>query len=142
MTADTPLQIVRVLPAPIRKVFDAWTDPTQMARWFFAGENWRAEVTNELRVGGQFSVAMITDTGVRLVCSGVYQVIEPPARLVFTWSSYAVTDTLVTLALRDIGGSTELTLSHEGLVDAAIRESHSQGWGGCLASLERYLAAA
>ena len=142
MTAETPLQIVRVLPAPIQRVFDALTDPAQMTRWFFAGESWTAEVSNDLRVGGAYSVTMITDSGDRLVCNGVYRAIEPPSRLVFTWTSYAVTDTLVTITLRDLGGSTELTLTHEGLVDAAIRESHTQGWGGCLASLERYLAPA
>ena len=142
MTADTPLEVVRVLPAPIGKVFDALTDAGLMSRWFFAGESWRAEVTNDLRVGGEYSVTMITDTGDRVVCNGVYRAIEPPTRLVFTWTSYAVTDTLVTVTLRDLGDQTELTLLHEGLADAALRESHTQGWGGCLASLERYLLVA
>jgi uncharacterized protein YndB with AHSA1/START domain len=142
VTAETRLQIVRFLAAPVERVFSALTDPAQMSRWFFAGEAWTAEATNDLRVGGEYRVTMISDAGDRIVCSGVYRAIEPPSRLVFTWTSYAVTDTVVTVELRVLGNGTELTLTHDGLVDAGVRELHGQGWGGCLASLERYLSAA
>jgi uncharacterized protein YndB with AHSA1/START domain len=134
------LRLTRVIAAPIEKVFEAWTDPTVMVRWFFAGETWSVEVTSDLREGGAFSLLMHADGGDNFLCSGVYREISPPTRLVFTWTSYAVTDTLVTLELRDLGGATELTLLHEGLVEAAVRQNHADGWGGCLGNLERLLA--
>lgn len=139
---QAPLQITRVLAAPIQRVFDAWTDPALMSRWFFAGESWSAEANNDLRVGGEYAITMISERGDRVLCSGAYREIEPPTRLVFTWTSYAVSDTLVTIELRDLGDATELTLTHEGLVEAAVRESHTQGWGGCLANLERFVTQA
>jgi uncharacterized protein YndB with AHSA1/START domain len=76
------------------------------------------------------------------VMTGVYQSVEPPVRLVFTWNSHAINDTLVTIDLRDVGGATELTLTHERLVEGATRDLTTSGWTGCLDSLERYLALA
>ena len=137
---QTELRIVRTIDAPIEDVFAAWTDPAIMARWFFAGEGWTVDVQADVRVGGAFSLLMHGKTE-NFLCSGFYREITPPRRLVFTWTSYAATDTLVTLLLRDVDGKTELTLTHEGLVEAAVRQTHADGWGGCLANLGRHLAA-
>jgi len=136
---ETALRITRVLEAPIERVFAALTDPAHMARWFFVQETWSAEIESDLRVDGAFSIKMHAPEGTVFTCSGVYLEIEPPTRLVFSWSSYAVTDTRVTIELRDADGATELTLIHEDLVDVNVRESHAEGWGGCLVSLDRYL---
>lgn len=136
---ETALRITRILDAPIERVFAAWTDPAQMTRWFFVQETWSAEVANDLRVGGAFSIKMHATEGAVFACSGVYLEIEPPQRLVFSWTSYAVSDTRVTIELRDTGSGTELTLIHEDLIDVDVRSSHAEGWGGCLVSLERYL---
>jgi uncharacterized protein YndB with AHSA1/START domain len=136
---ETALRITRVLEAPIERVFAAWTDPAQMARWFFVQETWSAEVENDLRVDGPFSIKMHAPEGTVFDCSGVYLEIEPPTRLVFSWTSYAVADTRVTIELREVDGGTELTLIHEDLVDIDVRNLHAEGWGGCLASLDRYL---
>jgi uncharacterized protein YndB with AHSA1/START domain len=138
---QTELLLTRVLQAPIEDVFEAWTDPGVMATWFFAGENWSVDASADLRPGGAFRLLMHADNGQEFLCTGVYREITPPTRLVFTWTSYAVTETLVTLTLRDLGdGKTELALLHEGLVDAAIRQNHADGWGGCLSNLERLFA--
>src|SRR5690349_448306 len=105
-----------------------------MAKWFFVGEKWSVEAKSDSRPGGAFSLLMRTDDGNQFLCSGVFREIIRPTRLVFSWTSYAVSDTQVTVTLRDLGeGRTELTLLHEGLVDAAIRQTHADGWGGCLA---------
>ena len=142
MTAQTHVTITRVLQAPIERVFAAWTDPALMARWFFPVPAWTAEVEHDLAVGGRYTIRMYTGEPEPTVMTGVYQSIERPTRLVFTWNSHAIVDTLVTIELRDLGGMTELTLTHERLVEAATRELTTSGWAGCLDSLDRYLAAA
>ncbi len=88
----------------------------------------------------QYQIAINDEKGERTIITGVYREIEPPTRLVFTWNAYAIVDTVVTLELRDLGGSTELRLTHTGLVEASMREMTTFGWTGCLASLERFLA--
>jgi uncharacterized protein YndB with AHSA1/START domain len=141
VNAETQVQVTRVLRAQIQDVFAAWTDPKLMSRWFFPVETWTASVECNLVVGGRYTVTMHMENDETTVLTGVYQEIAPPNRLAFTWSSHAILNTLVTVVLRDLGGSTELTLTHERLVEAGARELTSSGWTGCLASLERYLAA-
>jgi uncharacterized protein YndB with AHSA1/START domain len=135
--AQAELRLTRVIRAPVEEVFDAWTNPAVMVDWFFGGEHWSVDVQNDLRVGGAFSLAMRSDDGEVFPHQGVYREISPPTRLVFTWTSHLVTDTLVTVELSDLGdGTTHLTLVHEGLVDAEMRQSHAEGWGTGLANLE------
>jgi uncharacterized protein YndB with AHSA1/START domain len=142
VTVESSVTITRVMRAPIDKVFAAWTDPSLMSRWFYPVPTWTAKVGNDLVVGGRYTVTMRTDQGEAIVITGVYEAIEPPRRLVFTWSSHAITDTLVTIELRELGADTELTLTHERLVEAATRDLTTSGWTGCLDSMERYLAIA
>jgi uncharacterized protein YndB with AHSA1/START domain len=138
---ETSLHLTCVVPSPVQRVFAAWTDPELMARWFFVEEAWTAEVENDLRVGGAFSIVMHASQDQTFECTGVYLEIEPPRRLVFTWTSYAARDTRVTVELQDLGDQrTELTLTHENLVELDVRNNHAEGWGGCLASLERFLS--
>lgn len=69
----------------------------------------------------------------------------PPEKLVFTWwwEGADFSETLVTVELRRLGQSqfTEVSLQHELLPDN-WRESHRQGWTGCLEMLDKALAEA
>jgi uncharacterized protein YndB with AHSA1/START domain len=140
-----------MISASREDVFDAWTKPEIMQQWFFPG-NWTAKTTNELKVGGHYSHDMISD-GSEAVCdpnssisegehylhSGEYLEISRPERLVFTWNSPSVANTRVTVELREVENSTELTLTHELLDSEDQRNKHTAGWEGCLANLVQFL---
>jgi uncharacterized protein YndB with AHSA1/START domain len=123
-------------------LFDAWTDPALLARWFHARPRWTTEVVCcDLRVGGAWEIIMHPDDG-SADCRvfGEYLTIRRPERLVLTW--YANEDrgyrTVVDLAFEAKGpDATELVLNQTGLREDADREDHERGWQGCLASLER-----
>ena len=73
------------------------------------------------------------------VATGVYRIIRPPEKLVFTWSwedDPKKIDTAVTIDFRDAGSSTEVLLTHEFFPDMAARYSYKKGWSGCLDKLE------
>ncbi len=130
----------RVMPAPCAQVFNAWCDPSLMARWFFADMGWRAQVRNDFRIGGAYQLDML-DQGLTVFSAhGEYREIVPVTRLAFTWNSAVVQNTIVTIELRDLGGTTELTLTHQLLPDAAQVAQHGGGWQGCLASLTKFLS--
>ena len=133
----------RAFAARPAKVFAAWCRPELMAQWFFPAPGWRADVTADVRVGGRYRVAMYDPAGGVHVQEGAYTSIEPDSRLVFTWTclELGVADSLVTIDLHDVGGKTELTISHELPDDAAILREHEGGWNGCLESLARYIEA-
>jgi uncharacterized protein YndB with AHSA1/START domain len=150
METKSPPKVVvkKIIPAKREKVFEAWTKPEIMRKWFFTG-TWSAETSNDFRVGGQYRVEMIDDgsgypghvgkAGDRYLHSGEYLEIKRPEKLVFTWDSHLVKNSRVTVELREQGEATELTLTHEFLENEEIRKAHNQGWIGCLANLENYV---
>jgi uncharacterized protein YndB with AHSA1/START domain len=136
--SESTLVLHRHFDTDPETLFEAWTDPSVMALWLFVGPDWRAEVENDLRVGGIYRVKMFTTDGEVHTMSGEYIEIDPPRRLSFTWSSHVAADTVVTIDLSPADGGTEMTLTHSGLADATIKP-HSHGWTGCLESLGRHL---
>ena len=84
MPSDTQIQITREFDAPARLVFQAYTTPELVKRWW-AGE--RGEVTVaeiDLRVGGRWRSAMIANEGFEVAFHGEYLEIVPNERLVST----------------------------------------------------------
>jgi uncharacterized protein YndB with AHSA1/START domain len=140
----------KIIPAKRSEVFDAWTKPEIMQEWFKPAANWAAEAEIDLRVGGGWSNDMIDVDGAGKgdgktnapgTCNhhtGEYLEIKPPERIVFTWNTTFVQNTRVTVELRDLGGSTELTLTHELLDTEDQRKAHAQGWTTCLDNLAAY----
>ena len=63
--AEREITITRVFDAPRELVFNAWTDPDQVARWFGpAGfDTPRDSVEIDLRVGGRFHLQMVQGGG-------------------------------------------------------------------------------
>jgi uncharacterized protein YndB with AHSA1/START domain len=74
--------------------------------------------------------------------SGVYREVVPDQKLVFTWAwrSTPERQSLVTIALKDEGKATLLTLLHEQFFDESARDRHRVGWGGTLDRLEAFFA--
>jgi uncharacterized protein YndB with AHSA1/START domain len=132
----------RFLRARRERVFEAWTRPDLMARWFFPGDGWTAAITADLKVGGRYEVAMRDADGGQHSQFGEYREIVPVSRLVFTWScpELSVVDSVVTVDLIDHGERTELCLMHELPSDPKIRRGHEEGWVGCLGNLEKMLS--
>lgn len=78
------LKIDRLVDASPERVYEAWTDPEQMKRWF-APKPFRLVVfTMDFRVGGRFEMAMRGPTGEDFPFAGTYRTIEPPRKL--EWS--------------------------------------------------------
>ena len=133
------VRIRRVIKAKRKKVFEAWTKPELLRKWFFAAPNWSASVSNELKVGGSYKVDMHTAEKNTFSHYGEYKEIKPPGKLVFTWNSSMIQNSLVTIEFKELGDATELTLTHELLPTEDIRSKHEGGWNGCLDNLEKYL---
>ena len=136
--AKPRLEITRRYAASRDKVFRAWTDPAALSRWM-APSDVPTKAQVDLRVGGAYRVEMTSPSGETHVALGLYRVVDPPSKLVFTWGWPATPErvSLVTVTLREAaGGGTELTLVHEGFFDEAVRDNHEKGWTQLLAKLE------
>ena len=152
-TPDPTFSVVinRTINAPRERVFEAWTNPAHLHRWWAVQEDFTVPIAEvDLRIGGSYRLGMqVPDQEQPFIVTGVYREISPPEKLVFTWkweaapppyaADWVPTETLVTIEFFDRDGSTEVRLTHEMFPDETMRDEHDQGWGRCLNSLTRYL---
>jgi uncharacterized protein YndB with AHSA1/START domain len=137
------LEIRHVYAVPRERVFRAWTNPEALRCWFGASPAYTTPVSEvDLRVGGRFRIGMQgPDNPQPHVAGGEYRVVDPPARLVFTWR-WETPDPdeptmLVSLDFHDRQGKTELVLVHERFISDDQRDQHATGWRACLDNLAR-----
>jgi len=138
----TKLEIKKILPAPQAAVFEAWTRPERLTHWFAPGALRVQKAQVDARGGGRYEITMQGPAGELHVVGGEYRVFEPNERLVFTWKWQTPDEDemLVSIRLRPLGETTELTLVQEGFSNEASRTLHLQGWTGCFEKLDRCLA--
>lgn len=145
-TLPTTLVMKHTFKAPIERVFDAWSTPEIMREFYAPREDMRVtEVQVDFRVGGTYRVAILMPDGDTFVTYGTYREIARPTRIVCSqqWQEddpSLENETLITLEFASQGAQTELTFKHENFRDAQQRDRHLDGWGMCLAKLERVLA--
>jgi uncharacterized protein YndB with AHSA1/START domain len=114
-TSDRELVVTRTFDAPAHVVFDAWTKPELLKRWW-APKSFGVslfECEQDLRVGGAYRFAFGRDPKNPEVFSGRYLGVDPPARLVLTqiYERMAhVGEAVVTADFAEIEGRTHLTL--------------------------------
>ena len=138
------LLVHKILNAPRERVFRAWSDPDLLGKWLGGQEAQTRYVSVDFRVGGMYQLDMITPDGSFNRLSGMYQEIEAPQKLVFTWSwgdDYSADDaTLVTVTLDDMAGKTQMTLKHERFDTIPARDMHGYGWELCINRLVKLLS--
>lgn len=77
------LKLTRVYNAPVKAVWDAWTDPEQAAKWWGPRGFTITTHSKDLRVGGHWRYTMHGPDGVDYPNTTVYHEVEPYARLVY-----------------------------------------------------------
>jgi uncharacterized protein YndB with AHSA1/START domain len=144
------VHVTRELPARREAVFRAWTEPDLFARWFTPPGN--ASVTAELdvRPGGRYRIVLERTEAIAgtSYIVGSYLEVVPPERLVFTFGweeppqlegleALGALDSRVAVGFRDLGDSTEVTITHERLESIELRAFHRWGWESTLEQLAR-----
>jgi uncharacterized protein YndB with AHSA1/START domain len=138
------VRIERTFAASAGDVFDAWTSPEVMRRWFHCFPDWETpEAEVDLRVGGKVHVVMCRPDGTRHEMHGEYKLIDRPHRLVMTWifDDDPSNQQLMELSFSESEGSTTVLMVNSNISTDRRREAQDEGWQGCLNELERALAA-
>ena len=128
--SESVLVVRRTIAAPRERVFRAWLEPADLARFMQPGDVTHVIAEVDARIGGGFRIVMEHGRG-NAEHRGTYLVIEPPSLLSFTWisGSTETRETVVTVELTERSdGATDLVLTHRGL-SARVVAAHRDGWG-------------
>ena len=139
---DNVLVLERLIPAPPERVFEYWTEPELVAKWFGPGDFDVPSSDLDLRPGGKWRTTIRSPEGELRTVSGVYNTIDPPHRLVFTWAwdsddGVRGHETQVTVTLEPTQGGTRLRLVQEDFQNREVRDRHNGGWTSSLSKLQR-----
>jgi uncharacterized protein YndB with AHSA1/START domain len=140
------LRLERRLNAPAKAIFDTWTSAELLRRWWPAGSDWETPIAEvDPRVGGELRLVMRSPEGDEFGGSGQYLEIDPPERLVFTWTWHGHEGhegtQLVEVEFREFeDGTTTVILTNRGLGDEESRRAHREGWEPSFDNLDRVLS--
>ena len=86
LQGDREIVITRTFNGPPRIVFDAWTKPEHVMRWWAPKGLGTAMIScdADVRAGGHYRYVFRHRTGAALAFSGKYVEVSPPSRLVYT----------------------------------------------------------
>jgi uncharacterized protein YndB with AHSA1/START domain len=108
------LEIVttREFDAPIALVFEVFTKPEHVSKWFapFACEVTVCSI--DLRVGGSYHIVFVTEDRTECSFRGTYLQVEPPTRTVAAWlfEGWPDAEAVETVDLQETDGVTKLTM--------------------------------
>lgn len=142
---DTEVQLIRVVDAPRRIVFDAWTNPTHVRQWLLGPEGWTLPVCEmDLRPGGAWRCVWRKADGAQMEMSGSYREVVRPARVVSTerWGP-DWPETINTVEFTEEDGQTRITMTitypSKDARDAALRTGMKEGMERSYARLDALL---
>jgi glutathione S-transferase len=138
------VRVERTFEAPAEAVFDAWTNPEVLRRWWKADPSHEVTIPElDLRVGGGYRLEMRRPDGDDMVVYGTYREISRPERLVYSWTWEGTgpnanheSEVAVTFQ-EEAPGRTTVVIEHAGLLDDTSRANHARGWNGVLDSFAR-----
>ena len=143
--AEDVLTITRHLGAPREAVFRAWSDPSELVKWWGPEGMTTPVCEMDVRPGGAWRTVIAGDQGNEHICSGLYREIIPPERLEFTWAwetdGRRGHESVITIEFREHDGGTEMVFTQRSFESAESRMLHNEGWTSAFKCLDRQFAA-
>ena len=120
LPTDEQILITREFDAPKHLVYEAWTTPALVKRWWSAKRGKVTVAEIDLRVGGSWRYVAVTNDGMEVAFHGEYRELVPNERIVSTevYEGMPEGEAVDTLTLTEVDGRTILTI----LVQHASKE--------------------
>lgn len=136
------VEVTKTLPAAAEQVYNAWTEPEQLKKWWKPMGNSLKEVTNDIRKGG--TVRYIFDNN-KLIISGEYLEVEEKQKLVYIWKWELPNDAVrnaeykLTVSFISKDNGSEIYVLQENFKDEETMLPHQEGWEKGLADFANFL---
>lgn len=111
--SSNEIHITRIYDAPVKTVWDAWTDPKQAAKWWGPRGFTITTHSKDLRVGGSWNYTMHGPDGVDYPNSTKYFEVEKYSRLVYDHGANDKQPALfrVTVQFSELNGKTKMEMT-------------------------------
>jgi uncharacterized protein YndB with AHSA1/START domain len=136
------LRMTRLFDAPRRLVYEAWTRPEYVSRWFAPAPLTIPRCEVDLRSGGVFRLAMKTPDGIEFPMDAHFVEVVPEERIVFAGTIHGGNDVTTTVTFRDEGSKTRLDVLQTFAFESEATRGAQQGWTATLNQLGEHVAAA
>jgi uncharacterized protein YndB with AHSA1/START domain len=143
LPTDEQILITREFDAPKHLVYEAYTTPELVKRWWHANRGEMTTCEIDLRVGGGWRYVMVAEGGFEVAFHGEYREIVPNERIVSTevYEGMPDAEALDTLTFSEVDGRTTLTIlvehASEEHRDAHIESGMEDGLQDALDLLEQ-----
>jgi uncharacterized protein YndB with AHSA1/START domain len=143
--SDREIVMTRVVDAPRRIVFDAFSNPKHVPNWLTGPDGWTMPVCEiDLRPGGAWRYVYRKNDGSEMTLQGSYREVAPPERLVATESwGPQWPETVNTTVLTESDGQTTITITvrypSKAARDAALQTGMKEGMDQGFARLDALL---
>ncbi|MGE0548262.1 MAG: SRPBCC family protein [Kofleriaceae bacterium] len=134
LPSDTEIHYSRVFDAPKHLVFEAFTKPEYVRRWWGCMDGYTMTVCDiDLRVGGTWRFVIVGQDTNEIAFTGVYKEIAPPDRLVNTeiFEMFPDAETLVKSSFVERDGKTHYeaiqTFPNQQARDGAVTSGMEEG---------------
>jgi uncharacterized protein YndB with AHSA1/START domain len=147
LPSDREIVMQRAFKAPARTLFEVWTKPEHVAKWYPVRGTTMTVCEIDLRVGGAWRWVLMHPKGGEIAFSGVFREINPPRRLQRTevFEAMPGPGSLVTLTFDEQDGQTTLTINmlFEGKQDrdVCLRSGMELGVKECFQKIDELVAA-
>lgn len=113
LPSDLEIEMKRVFRTSARTLFDVWTKPEHVRKWYAVRSTTMTVCDIDLRVGGAWRWVVAKPNGFEIAFSGVFREIEAPHRFQRTEYFEAIPDSgsIVTVTFDEQDGQTTLTMN-------------------------------
>lgn len=138
------LNLNRSVPAARERLYKAFTEPSELARWWLPDGAREVKFAAKVKEDGELSLSYQTPGGEAVTQRGTYRSVSKNEMLVFSLQPDSLhkkePQTLITVEFRKADSGTALAITHEGLPDAATQERFRKDWLGKLERLTRLVS--
>jgi uncharacterized protein YndB with AHSA1/START domain len=130
-----PITVQTTVNAPIKKVWESWSEPKHITKWCQAADDWHApKAENDLRTGGKFSTTMAAKDGsVSFDFAGTYSNVKPNSLI-----EYAMEDgRKCKIVFESVGDKTRVTETFDPESENSV-ELQRSGWQAILDNFKKY----
>ncbi len=139
---DTTLRMERVIATTPERLYELWTQPEELVKWWGPEGYTVPKHAMDVRPGGRWRTTMRAPDGKDHTVSGIYRTLEPHRRVVFTWgwdddAGLRGQETECIVTFEPVPGGTRMTFVQQNFADTDSRNRHQHGWTSSFICLER-----